>query len=147
MRSVLGERHRFLAAGDDDRGIAAGDLLRAERHGSEPAAANLIDREGGLFLRDTGLHRRLARGILALGGGQNLAENNFIDVGRVDLGALDRRLERDGAEIMRSRIGECSIEGADRSSGGADDDDIAVGHERLLRKFGFAHRSLISPSA
>ena len=66
IRGVGGERHRFLPAGDDDVRVAVGDLLQSERDRTQTAAAQLIEAEGGFFLRNTGLHRRLASGILAL---------------------------------------------------------------------------------
>ena len=38
MRGVRRERHRFLAAGDDDLGVAVDDLLQAERDGAQAAS-------------------------------------------------------------------------------------------------------------
>ena len=83
-------RHRFLAAGDDDIGVAVGDLLHAERHRAQARAAELVEQPGGLLLRHAGLHGGLAAGVLALAGGQDLAEDHLVDLAAVDLRALER---------------------------------------------------------
>ena len=90
VRGVLRHRHRFLAARDDDRGVAIGDLLHAERDGAQARAAELVEAPGGGFLRDAGLHGGLAGRVLALAGGQDLAEDDLVDLAAVDLGALQR---------------------------------------------------------
>ena len=100
---VGGERHRFLAARDDDVGVAVGDLLHAERDRAQAAAAELVDAEGGLFLRNAGLHRRLAGWILALRRGQNLAENHLVDLARLDFRRFESALDGDGAQVVRRR--------------------------------------------
>ena len=53
----------------------------------------------------------------------------------LDAGALERRLDRDLAELVGRQVGEGAVEGADRRAGGADDDDV-VFHGKLL--FGLA---------
>ena len=63
-------------------GVAACDLLHAERDRAQARAAELVEAPGGLLLRDAGLHRRLARRVLALAGGQHLAEDDFVHFGR-----------------------------------------------------------------
>ena len=45
-------------------------------------------------------------------------------------GADKRFLDGDGAELMCGRVGESSVEGADRGAGGAGDDD-GSGHDLL----------------
>ena len=47
MDAVRRLAHAFLAAGDDDVGIAVADRLIAERHGAQPRAAQLVDPVGG----------------------------------------------------------------------------------------------------
>ena len=49
--AVRRHRHRFLAAGDDDLGVAGGDLLHAERDGAQARAAQLVEAPGGRLLR------------------------------------------------------------------------------------------------
>ena len=88
MRGMRRLRHAFLAAGDDDLGVAIGDLLHAERHRAQARAADLIEAPGRLFLRNAGLHRRLTGGILALARGQDLSKDDLVDFVWRDLGAL-----------------------------------------------------------
>ena len=93
--------HALLAAGDDDLAVAAADRLIAERHGAQPRAAELVDAVGGLLDRDAGADRRLARRVLALAGGQDLAQDDLGDLARLDAGALQRLGDRDLAELVR----------------------------------------------
>src|SRR5215207_2109550 len=120
--------HRLHAAGDDDVGIAVGDLLHADGDGAQPRAAELVQAPGGLLLRDAGVHRRLAGRVLALAGGEHLAEDDLVDLRTLDLGARHGRLDRRLAEVVRRRVGEGAVEGPDRGPGRADDDDILPSH-------------------
>ena len=95
-------------------GVAVGDLLHAERDGAQARAAELVEAPGGLLLRHAGGHRGLAGRVLALAGGEDLAEDDLVDLAGVDLGARQRRLDRGGAELVRRRVGEGAVEGADR---------------------------------
>jgi hypothetical protein len=67
-------------------------------------------------LRNARPDRRLTGWVLALVRGQDLAEDDFIHLARIDLGASERRLDRGGAELMRGRGGKGAVE---RSHGGA----------------------------
>ena len=95
-------------------GVAIGDLLQAERDGAQARAAELVEAPGGLLLRDAGGHGGLAGGVLALAGGEDLAEDHLVDLAAGDLGARQRRLDGGGAEFMGGRVGEGAVEGADR---------------------------------
>ena len=66
MRAVRRHAHRFLAAGDDDLGIAVEDRLIAERDRAQARAAELVDAPGRALDRDAGIDRGLARRVLAL---------------------------------------------------------------------------------
>ena len=70
------------------------------------------------------LHRGLAGRVLALAGGENLAEDDFVDVGGGDLGALQGGLDGGGAEFMGRHSGESSVERADGGARGGNDHDI-----------------------
>ncbi len=48
-------------------------------------------------------------------------------------GALQRRLDRRLAELVRRQIGEGPVEGADRRAGSAHDDDVVFHPKLLLR--------------
>ena len=122
------ERHRFLAARDDDAGVAIGDLLQAERNRPQAAAAQLVDAEGGLFLRKASLHRGLAGRILALRGAQDLPENHLVDLARVDLRGFERALDGDRAKLVRGGRAEGAVERADRGSLCAGNDNLGGGH-------------------
>ena len=52
MHGVRRLAHAFLAAGDDDLGIADADRLEAERHRAQAGTAKLIDAVGGLLDRE-----------------------------------------------------------------------------------------------
>ena len=116
--------HGFLAAGDDDIGIAVEQCLVAKRHCAQAASAELVDAPGRAFHRDPGGDRGLAGGILALRRGQDLTHDHLGDTARLGAGTLQRGLDGDGAEIVGWHGGERAVETADRGAGGADDDDI-----------------------
>ena len=82
----------------------------AERHRAQARAAHLVQPEGRLVLRHARLDRRLTGRVLALVRGQDLAEDHFIDLAGIDLGAGERRLDHGGAELMRGRRREGAVE-------------------------------------
>ena len=104
--------------------ITVEQRLIAQRHGAQAGAAELVDAPGRAFHRNAGGDRGLTGRVLALGGGQDLTHDDFGDAARLDAGALERGLDRDGAEIVGRGGGERAVETADRGAGGADDDDI-----------------------
>ena len=83
----MGRRaHVFLAAGNDDVGVAAPYGLGRQMRGLEAAAANLVDGEAGYGVGKAGLDKRLSRRILANAGSEDLAEDDFTDGCRIDSG-------------------------------------------------------------
>ena len=126
----------FLAAGDDDLGIAVEQRLIAERDGAQARAAELIDAPGWRFHRNTGGDRGLPRRVLALRRGEDLPHDDFGNAPGLDAAALKRGANGDGAEIVRGHGGKRAVETSDRGAGGADDDDI-IGHEHLLGLINF----------
>ena len=88
MRGVRGHRHRLLAAGHDDVGVAVGDLLHADGDRAQPRAAELVEPQAVFSCRDAGRHGRLAGRVLTLAGGEHLAEDDLVDLARIDPGAL-----------------------------------------------------------
>ena len=103
--------------------VPSSDLLRAERDGAQARAAELVQAPGRASRPECRRDRRLARRVLAGAGGQHLAQDDFVDVGRLDAGALERGLDGDLAELVRRQAGQRAVERADRGAGGADDDD------------------------
>jgi hypothetical protein len=132
MLGMRGERHRFLAAGDDDRRVSVGDLLHPDRHGAQPRPAQLVQAPGRLLLRDPCHHRGYAGWVLSLGRRQDLAEDDFVDLTGLDLCALQRRLDGHRAKLVSRRVGECAVERADGCPRRADDYDVFGGHSVLL---------------
>ncbi len=128
---MRGERHRFLAARDDDLGVAAGDLLQPERNRAQAAAAHLIDTESRLLLGNASLHRRLARRVLALCAYEDLSENHLVHLARVDLRRFESALDGDRAKVVRRRRAEGAVERPHRGSSGAGDDNLRSGHVGL----------------
>ncbi len=125
--------HALLAAGDDDRAFAGADLLGGEGDGAQAGAADLVDAEGGGAVRDAGGAGGLAGRVLALGGGEHLAEDHLVHLAGLEPGALERGLERDGAEHVGGHAAEGAVEAADRRAGGGDDDDVwSIGGLPLL---------------
>ena len=80
MRAVRRLAHGFLAAGHHDLGIAVEDGLVAERDRAQARAAELVDAPGRALDRDAGGDRGLARRVLALAGGQDLAQDDLGDL-------------------------------------------------------------------
>src|SRR4030042_46403 len=72
-------------------GVSAGRA--AGGAGPEPRAAHLVHAPGGRTDRNAGGDGRLPRRVLALARGQHLTHDDFVDIGRIDLGPLERRLD------------------------------------------------------
>ena len=100
MGRMLRLAHTLLATGNDDGCSARLDLLSAQRDGAQARAAHLVDAPGRAVNRDAGGDGRLARRVLPLTSGQNLAEDNFGNVARLHAGALDSRLYGNLSELM-----------------------------------------------
>ena len=106
---VRGHAHGFLAAGDDDFGIAVEQRLIAERDRAQARAAELVDAPGRALHRDAGGDRGLAGRVLALRRGQDLAHDDFGDAARLDAAALQRCLDGDGAEIVGGMVANAPL--------------------------------------
>ncbi len=91
----------------------------------------MINAEGRFVLRNACFHGRLAGWIHALASRQNLAEDDFVDLGSIHPGALKRGLKGCRAKLVRGSRGERTVERSDGGARGADDYDI-FGHKRLL---------------
>ena len=102
--------------------------------GAHARGAHLVDRLRGDLLRDPGLDLRLARGDLPLPGLQHRAHDDVLDLLGRDVGALERRLDGDAAELVASRDDESAAELADRRAGGAEDHGSRHGRRVLLRR-------------
>ena len=74
---------------------------------------------------------RLAGRVLALARRQHLTQDDFVDIGRIDLGALQRGLDGDLAKGMRRQARQRAVKGANRRPGRADDDNLFRFHTSL----------------
>ena len=88
-----------------DLEVAGADRGVDHARGADAGGADLVDRLGGDLLRDAGLDLRLARRDLALAGLEHLAHDDVLDLLGLDLGALERGLDGDAAELGRVQRG------------------------------------------
>ncbi len=121
---VAAHAHAFLAAGDDDLGVAALDRLRREVGRLQARAAHLADDEGRHAVGQSRLDDGLARRVLAGAGGEHLAEDHLVDALGGDARALQQRLDDGGAQVRGGNLGERPAELADCRARGSDDDHI-----------------------
>ena len=121
------QRHRLHAAADADLDVAGADLRVEDADRAHARGADLVDRLRGDLLGDAGLDLRLARGDLALAGLQDLAHDHVLDLLAADVGALQRGLDRDAAELGGVERGQAAAHLADRGAGGAEDDGLGHG--------------------
>ena len=119
------ERHRFLAARHDDvrhrRWRSAACRSRPSR---SPEPQTWFRPQAVFSFGIARRHRRLPGRVLPLRGGEDLAEDDLVHLGGVDLRALERRLDGDRAEFVGRGVGEGAVERADGGAGRADDDDV-----------------------
>ena len=132
-RRVGGHGHVLLAAGDDDGRVTQHDVLCAEGHGAQAGATNLVNRPSGGFLRKACVDVGLTGGVLALRGGEDLAQNRLGHLGFIDASTLDNGLNRGFAQIVGGGVGERAEEAADRRTSGGSDDDIGHGKSFPVR--------------
>ena len=123
---VGAHRHVFLTTGCHNIGVAQLDVLRCQSDRAQTRAADLVDRPCRTFDGQTRIHMCLTGRVLPLSGGQNLTQNCFIDLGRVDACAGDDLFQYRGAQIVRGCICKGSAEAADRRARCGCDDN--VGH-------------------
>ena len=124
---VGGLGHRLHAAAHADLHIAGADRLVEQHARPQPRRADLVDRLRGDLLGDARLDLGLARGDLALARLQHLADDHVIDLLGLHLGALERRRDRQSAELGGGQRREPAAHLADRGAGRAE--DHGVGHE------------------
>ena len=119
------QTHALLAAGQDQVGFAQSDGLGGQVHGLQARAAQLVDGYRRHLEGQAGPNRRLAGRILAAAGGQDLAEDHFVDLRRLHAGALQHRADQVRPEFMGRKGGKAALETADGGAGGREDGDVA----------------------
>ena len=120
----LDQADRFEATANGDVHIVDDDLLGGSRDGHQARGALAVDRHAGDRDGQAGAQQRGAGDIA--GGAALLergAEHDVLHFRRIDAGALDRGLDRIGAERRRRRgVERAAIGAADAGTGGGDDD-------------------------
>ncbi len=121
-------RHGFLTTDDHDLGVALSHLLIAQSHGAQARAAQLVQRPGSGFLADARIDRSLTSGALTCTSLQHLPQDNLVHLFARNTGTLQRAPDGDLAQLGRWKAGKRAEEGADRGSGGRDDNDFGHGY-------------------
>ena len=139
-------RHRLHAAGHDDVGLAAADLLRGRRDGLQAAGAQPVDGVAGGLVGQAGEQRGHARDVAVvlarLVGG---AEDHLVDRVVGHAGALERGAEHERGEVVGSRVGEGAAIAPEGRADAADEEGI--GHaERSKRSVSRVRTATISSS-
>ena len=119
--------HVFLPPGHHDLAVAPRYGLRRQHDGLEARAAHRVDGERWGFLGDTGLHRGLARRILAHASGQHLPHDDFPDLVCGQSRARDGFADHDGAQFRGGCFGQRAAKLAHSGAGGRNDDDVLHG--------------------
>src|SRR5439155_6889366 len=86
----------------------------------------LVDAPGRGLDWDAGIDRRLASRVLALTGGQDLAQDHLGDLPALDAGTLEALRYGDLAQVVGRQGRKGPVKGANRRAGRADDDDIVL---------------------
>jgi hypothetical protein len=118
------QAHVLLAAGDDDAGIPGRHGLGRQVHGFQAAAADLVDGERGDRVRQTAGQGGLARRVLAHARLKYLAEDDLVDLPRLQIGPRQQSPDHMGAQLTGGNAGQRAVECTDRSTSGGDDDYI-----------------------
>ena len=114
-------RHRLHAARHDDAVVAGADHQVGDLDGPHAGGADLVDRVGGHLDRQSRPDRSLPRGRLAGAALEHLAHDHVLDLVVAHIDAVERRADRDRAELGRLLVGETAAELAERRPDGGDD--------------------------
>ena len=122
-------RHRFDAAGNDDVVGALGDLGGAEIDGVEAGGAEARDLHAGRLVVVAGLEGGRARDDGAgLADRIDAAEDDVVDLGRVEAVAVAQRFQHLGAEAHGRHLVQGAILLAAAARGAHGVIDIGFGH-------------------
>ena len=124
--------HAFRATAHGHVAVAIADGLRGGHDGLQSRAAQAVDVERGRFDGAAGVDGGHAAQVRVFGvGGDHVAHHHMAHgVGR-DAGARDGGLHGGGGQLGVGHIFQAAAEGADGGAGGADDEDVTVGHEKF----------------
>ena len=94
-------RHRLHASGDNGVELSSADHLISESDRVDPRQAHLVDRQGRDRHAESPGDRRLTGRVLARAGLQDLAENNVVNISRLNARAFERTGDREPSEVSR----------------------------------------------
>ncbi len=121
LEQVRGQGHRLLSAGDDDVVLPCPDQLRCLGDRIDAREAQLIDRDRRHAHRDARLGGGLTCRSLTEAGLEDLAHDDVFDLVTGDARAVERALDRGGAQVDRRLRAECSLEPPERGARTGDD--------------------------
>jgi hypothetical protein len=126
---VRAAAHRLRAAADGDVAVAQRNGLRRRHDGLQARAAQAVDVEGRRLdgaARVDGGHAAQV-GVLHVGG-NHVAHHHVADGVGGHAAALDGGLDGGGGQLGVGHVLQRAAEGADGGAGGADHEDVALGH-------------------
>ena len=121
-----GQTHAFLSTGQNQIGVTCSNGLRRQMDRLQARTTQLVERHGGHLVGQTRIHGSLTGRILACAGGQDLAQNDLVNL----IGGYARRLEHGtnqlGAQIVGGHRGQPPLKTADGGTGRGKNRDIFV---------------------
>lgn len=115
--------HALGTASNDNVGIAADDGLGSEGDSLDGGGADLVDGGSDSGLRETGVDGALSGGVLAKVGLEDVAEEDLLDLLRLDTSARNGVLDRVCTELDGGLAGERAQEHARWGTDSRDDVD------------------------
>ena len=121
-------RHRFDAAADEHVAVADGDRVGGGVDRLQPGAAQPIDGQAADLDREAGQEHGHPRDVpVVLAGLVGAAEDDVLDEGGVDAGAVDDGAQHERRQVVGSDARERAAVAADRRPDGLDDPGLADG--------------------
>src|SRR5438477_1507994 len=117
-------RHVLGAPREDELGLAELDLLRRENDRLQAGPAETVDGEGRCLLRYARLEAYVSREVNRIARGlKDVAEDDLVDLLRIDLGLFERALRGDDAEVGRGGVPQRTAVRPECGARAVDDDD------------------------
>ncbi|MNE03951.1 hypothetical protein D3C80_964710 [compost metagenome] len=124
FQHVGGVGHAFHATGHHHAVAARLEQVVGQHHGLHAGAAELVDGGAAGGGGQAGIQRGLARRALLEAGGQHVAHDHFLHVGRRNAGAADGFAYGQCAQVNGGHAGQAALEAAHGSTGATDDNDF-----------------------
>ena len=127
--------HALHATGDHDVVAAGLDQVVGEHGGFHAGAAQLVDGGGAGVIRQTGQTHGLTGRALLESGGQDVAHDDFLNVGWLKTSAFDGLGNGDGAEFGGGNVRQAAHEAAHGGADAAYDYYVVVAHVSWTSRF------------